>query len=50
MDKFDDVITLIVQAEIDVLLCEDDIQFVIMAYDPDDEYQGKWRMVRMGYN
>jgi len=36
-DRDNDVITLIVQAEIDVLPCDDDIQFVIMAYDPDDE-------------
>jgi len=49
-DRDNDYDTLRVAAEIDVLPCEDDVQFVIMAYDPDDEYQGKWRMVRMGYN
>lgn len=42
--------TLLVAAEVDVLPCKDDIQFVITAYDPDDEYKGKWCMVRMGYN
>lgn len=45
-----DVDTLLVAAEVDVMLCDDDVQFVIMAYDPNNAYQGKWRMVRMGYN